>query len=364
MNKVFLLYFSFFLFWTFRGLAAPTPFGELPLEERPTEVPKPKPKPKPKAPNIKKRPSIMTNKPDPKHKAPKVLPSELMGPPKKSDDAAEMLYPDEIGKKVSHLVVGLANRLDSFFGEERSDDEKNGSTLRLVPSYTYYDNRKPVTEMGVNLNLKLINLESKAKKLETSLREGILETAGQPKPGNRPKGPGLEEEETWHYNFESKLAARPAIYYSGKLRVRRNFDGEFFLNHFSLSAGWDTDDYWSQKTGFQSDHALNESVLFRFINEANWFITKKSFQTTHGPSLIQTINKYNSVSYNFRMLFGIEKNDFEHLESSYSINYRHGTPSKRIFIDLIPAYTYPRSESYGEIRSFEIRLEYFFGDVE
>ncbi len=124
------------------------------------------------------------------------------------------------------------------------------------------------------------------------------------------------------------------------------------------------DDYWTQKTSFYSDHALKENLLFRFVNESNWFISKSDIETVHGPSIIQTINKYNSVSYNFRGVMGLEKQVFHHLASTLSLDYRHGAPSKRIFLDIIPSYTYPRSLSYSEIRTIEFRLEYYFGDID
>ena len=302
-----------------------------------------------------------------------ILKKETLGevqvePIKSSEDAVDILYPDKIGENISTAVVGLANRLDSFFGEERGDDEKNGSTLRLIPTYTIIDHQKPTFEMGMNINLKLKNLERKAKNLEKKIREGVLESTKKINHSTDDKKSdkqfeNIENEDDWHYNFESKLAARPAIYYSGKLRIRKNFPNSIFLHHFSFSAGWDTDDYWSQKTSFFSDHAINEQILFRFANESNWFISKKTFQTNHGPSIIQTINQYNSISYNFRIVFGMEKNNFHHFDSAYSINYRHGTPSKRMFIDLIPTYSYPRTGNYHEVRSFETRLEYLFGDV-
>lgn len=317
---------------------------------------------------IKKTSSTNYNKKE-KQKPLKSAPAkQTIAPQPTSKDVADILYPDEIGEKVSHLVVGLANRLDSFFGEARSDDESNGSTLRLIPSYTYYDKRPSVTELGVNLNLKLLNLEAKAKNLETKIRKGLEDTTkgfGDEPEENKQSNIKRKtvEQENWHFNFESKLASRPAIYYSGKIRARRNFEKTFFLHHFAFSAGWDTDDSWSQKTSLFSDHALSEFMLFRFINELNWFITNKLIETSHGPSLIQTINKYNNVSYNFRVSLGTEKNILHHLSSSYSINFRHGTPSKRIFIDLIPMYSYPRVENYKEIRSIELRMEYFFGDI-
>jgi hypothetical protein len=341
------------------SLAAKSSPSPVPIEERPTPAPKA---------TKNSRQKVVTPKPGFK-KPPKKHP-ELIPPPNDPNaaqigepDAVEILYPDQLGEHVSSLVVSLANRLDSFFGDERSDDEKNGSTLRLTPSYTFYDKRKGVAELGVNLNLKLRNLETKAKHLEQTLRDEILESdTAQAAGANTPKSI-KKEEDTWHYNFESKLASRPAIYYSGKFRVRKNFDRDFFLHHFSASAGWDTDDAWTQRITFNSDHALNEILLFRFSNDANWFITNEHFQTTHGPSLIQTINKYNSVSYNFRLVFGDESNRIHHLDSVYSVNYRHGTPSKRIFVDLIPAFNYPRSDHYHEVRSFEIRFEYYFGDL-
>jgi hypothetical protein len=341
-----------------------------PLEESVTPA-DPTPKPAKKSKKTAKKNSA---KKEAKTSAPEEPPPEIFHPPVQSNDAAEILYPDQLGEQVSEAVVGLANRLDSFFGEERADDEKNGSTLRIIPSHTFYDHRKEVRELGINVNLKLRNLEKKARKLEAAVKEELLQTAetltgkDSSAPGSEGKPPEnkvkkYNDEEEWHYNFESRLAARPAIYYSGKVRVRRNYQQEFFLHHFSISAGWDTDDRWTQKYSLNSDHALNEILLLRVVNDANWYMTRKSFQTVHGPSLIQTINAYNSISYNFRLTFTNEGSDFHHIETAYSINYRHGTPSKRIFIDVIPAYTYPRFDHYRENKSLELKLEYFFGDL-
>lgn len=287
-------------------------------------------------------------------------------PPPPQEDIAEILYPEKLGETVSQAVVRLANRIDSFFGSERSLDEKNGSTLRIVPSYIFFEHKKPIAELGVNLNLKLIHLEQKAKQLEKAIRDEFVTSS----PSDNKTSSNIQKEKEkpssendWHYNFESKLASRPAIYYSGKLRARKNYTGHILFHHFSLSAGWDTDDQWSQKTTFTSDRAINEALLFRFNNDLSWYITEKLLQTSHGPSLIHTINKYNFVSYNFQLIFGNNENKLEHWNTVYSINFRHGTPSQKIFIDLIPMYSYPKEDYFSEVKSFEVRLEYFFGDL-
>ncbi len=287
-----------------------------------------------------------------------------------STDVADMIYPHEIGKDISEAVVLLANRLDSFFGEARGDDEKNGSTLRITPSVIYFNDRKPIYEFGFNLNLKFKNLETKAKKIEKKIQDEIdLVTKDQ----NEEKKSEIKnvenamdkvEQEEWNYNFESKILVKPAIYYSGKFRVRRDFLNQtFFLHHFALSAGWDTDDAWSQLTSLNSDHAITENVLFRFSNEINWYISNNSFQTYHGPTIFQTVNKYNSVSYSFRGVFGVVNGNYQRLDSPLAIDWRHGTPSKRIYIDFIPMLSYPFTKSYKEVKSFQIKFEYLFGDI-
>lgn len=308
------------------------------------------------------------------HKSVEEIMKTTIDQPEKSvpiPDVAEMIYPDQMGKELSQMVVGLANRLDSFFGDNRADDQKNGSILRVSPGYTLYNGDKPgVAEFGINLNLKLLNLESKAKKLEKTIRDKLIEsTVGKENaPGtnsNSKNTPAEAEKESWYYNLESKLLVKPAIYYSGKIRVRRDFDkNEFLIHHFALSAGWDTDSKWSQLTSLYSDHALATDLLFRLVNEVNWYITNVDFQTNHGPSLMQTINKYNSIAYNFRLIFGIVDGHYQRLDTPLSIDFRHSTPSKKIFIDLIPGLNYPASNSYNEIQSLQIKFEYLFGDVD
>jgi hypothetical protein len=266
------------------------------------------------------------------------------------------------------MVLILSNRLDSFFGEERADDLQNGSSLRIVPSYTFYDHTKGVFELGVNLNLKLKNLDEKTKKIETAIRESILpEKITNPNKGKTPSAVAAakakEEAQPWHYNFESKLIARQSIYYSGKIKVRRTLQDSIFLHQFALSFGWDTDDKWNQRTSFYTDNALTNNLLFRFSNDGDWFISRKTFQTSHGPSLIQTLNKYNSVSYNVRYLMGIIDNSYKHVQSEINVHFRNGTPSNKIFIDLIPALTYSLATDFKEVRSFQIRIEYLFGDI-
>jgi hypothetical protein len=281
--------------------------------------------------------------------------------------STDILYPKKLGGKVASAVVLLANRLDSFFGTTRSDDENNGSTLRLIPSYTFYSHQKGNFELGLNLNLKLRNLENKAKAIEETVREGVLETTGLTESGKSQKESSVndphEEKDPWRTNFESKLAFRPAPFYSGLFRIRKNFDFDLLINRFAFSIGWDSQDQFIQLFQFTTDSLVIDDWLFRLQNDSKWFITRGRFVTDHGPIFIQTVNKYNSVSYKMNWSFLNDNENFHHTETRYSIQWRNSSPSKTVFIDIIPAYTYPIDNDFKEIRSLELRLEYFFGAV-
>lgn len=275
-------------------------------------------------------------------------------------EQTEILYPEEFGSDLSSQVLTLSNRLDSFFGEPRADDEKNGSTLKLSPAIKFYADQSSEFELGVNLNLKLKNLEKKAEQWAKNIQEKFFDENDN-KTSELNSGP-VDENQRWYFNLENKLVSRPAIYFGIKFRARRNIIQELFVHHISFEGGWDSEYYWHQISVLHSDIQIRENILFRFVNEAGLFFTQDRVITTHGPSLLQTINQYNSISYNARVYFDRVNNSIEHLNSTINVDFRNGTPTKKIYLDIVPEFSYPRINNYKEVKSIFLRLEYVFGD--
>lgn len=291
---------------------------------------------------------------------------ELIPPPEPQKGTTDVLYPEQLGEHISTAVVVLANRLDSFFGTPRSDDENNNSTLRLTPSYTISSDNEGGSEFGVNLNLKLKNLEEKQRDFEETIKDEILTTTGMA--DNSPAAPTPQrlrygmKDEPWRTNFESRLTFRPAPFVGGTFRIRKNFNYPLFINRFAATFGWDMDERFTQGFEFVTDSLINTNWLFRFQNNSKWFITHERLTTQHSPMLLQTLNKYNSLSYRVDYSFLNEGPYFKHTATVYSVTFRNSTPSKLIFFDIIPAYTYALDNDFREVRSIKFQLEYFFGN--
>ncbi len=283
---------------------------------------------------------------------------------------------EDMQKNVSKRVVSLANRLDSIFGEKRSYDEKNGSTLRLIPSYRVSEYATPIAELEINLNLKLLNLEREGRQLEERIfspndeaaPEDTLDLIEDPKYKNNEyereqERLRIEQEQWgWNYNVESRIVVKAPLGFFSKLRARKNFRGDKFTHRFYNEFGWDSTTYWQELASFSSDRELTRKLLFRFNNELNWFFQTNAISSSHGPSLIQSLGPRDSISYDLRANGVIEK--FGWTLDSYgpSVTYRRQLQRKWIFYELSPAITFSRVNNFKRALSFFMRVEFVFGD--
>lgn len=273
----------------------------------------------------------------------------------------EVIYPEELNSDITEKLMLFSNRIDSFFGENRSDSEINGSQLRVTPSLKAFTDRSSEFELGANLNLKLRNLDQKVAKFNRWLKEKFE----KPKTVSKDLFPlPVSEDNNWYFSTQSKLAIKSSLYYGVLFRGERNLLYPDFLNHhLSVDLGWDSTDHWTQVNTLYSDIKIGDSNLFRFVNKILFYLTKDNIVSEHGPSFYQKLNIYNSISYNFRIQNEKIENRIEHKNSFLNIQFRNGTPSKKIYIDIIPELSYPREEAYQEVKSIQIKVEYVFGSI-
>ncbi len=293
----------------------------------------------------------------------------FVGPP-----VPEKIITEKVQEGVSKRVVSLANQLDSFFGAKRADDEKNGSTLRLTPTYRVSEYNTPVNEFEIRLNLKFLNLEKEGKAIE----EKLFSHPEEPEDELDYKSAGLTESEYdkeqarirllreqwgWNYNLENRIIVKTPLAFFSKFRIRKNFQGSPFVHRFYNEFGWASDTYWQELASFSSDYDLTKSMLFRFNNELNWLFYTNAISTSHGPSLIQNLSKQASISYDARINGVIERFDWTLDSYGPSITYRQQLENKWIFYELSPAITFSRVNNFKRALSFFIKFEFVFGDI-
>lgn len=282
---------------------------------------------------------------------------------------------EELQQDITRQVFSLSDRIDAFFGDPRTDDEANKSTLRLNQTF-YFSERTPQTSnFEVNLNLRFRNLEKFGEQVQKSIEDFFRskggKDAGKPLQGSgsaKAAAAGKSKQaqqaaEPWYFNWENRVGVRLPLDLSSSFRWRRNFIGDVFIHRFYEQIGWSTRDEWASKTSLASDFDLGPKTLFRFSNEFNWLMTYKQFSTTHGPSVLHTIGERDSISFDIRETNLLVGNDWYVDVATFGVNYRRQTDLRWLFFEVNPQITLARSQNFRRDFNTTFRFEVVMGNL-
>lgn len=271
---------------------------------------------------------------------------------------------DSTQSKIDENVTKVANRLDSFFGTQRADDELNRSQIRLIYDYRMSE-AKPKSDFAFRVNLRLSNLEEyfkssidrmtdwERKKTPEEQSKAEAEAAANPEP---------EDPHRWLFRNDVGVIASipPRAFY--RARLRKALQGSAFLHRFVEELAWFSEEQWINTTSFESDRAMTPSSLFRFVHEKNWALTDQEFTTSHGPSVIHTITPRDAISYNARVGTRI-KGPLYLNNYTLSIAYRRRLRGNWLYGDVTPALDFPKESSFRRAPSILFRIEALFGGI-
>lgn len=265
---------------------------------------------------------------------------------------------DSTRNTITNNLIGLANRLDSLFGEQRADDELNRSSIRVIYDYRLQMEKKPLSDTQVRFNLRLPNLEKmfrfSVRKNEPAEGEVTAKEKKSPK-----KKEDEETKEPWRFRSDVGLnVAYPPIIFA-RSRLRKNWRWPWVIQRFETELAWFSDQGVIQEIILFHDHALAEDLLFRFVNQQIWRLNDERFSTTHGPSLIKDITDNDALSYNLRMSTRVE--DAWYVDNySLGVAYRRNIKGQWLFAELGPTLDFPKRESFRRAPSILLRLETLF----
>lgn len=271
-------------------------------------------------------------------------------------------YIEETQKNVSQRVLRLADSIDSFFGDKRSDDQKNTSTFRISQRYFHKDGVTGGEDISATLNLHLPNLE----KMEEDFKEKFRSKT-KSEDGTDTVEDEIPEEEKevspWSLNQESGIVVANPLNYFARLRLRRDFVTDLFVHSFYEQVGWSKANEWEEETSLNSDYAISRDLLFRFSNIKYWAMTNHNFSTSHGPSILQKLTDIAAISYDFRVNTVVENDALYGDSMRLSSLYRTQLPIGWIYLDLNPEIAWERATNFRVQYNFYLRLELVFGHV-
>lgn len=258
-------------------------------------------------------------------------------------------------------VTRVANRLDSFFGNQRADDELNRSQLRLSYSYQLAET-VPKDDFAFRVNLRMSNIENYFKTLiDKTLDWEVKKTPKQIAKEEKERRK-KEDPHNWLWRNDVGVIASvpPRAFY--RSRLRKTISGKDIVHRFVEELAWFSQEQWINTATFESDRAMTMSMLFRMAHQLNWAITDEEFTTSHGPSIIHTISARDAMSYNARVLTRV-KGPYYLDGYSLSINYRRRVRGNWLYGEVTPALDFPKVTSFRRTPSILFKIEALFGGI-
>lgn len=256
---------------------------------------------------------------------------------------------------VSDSMVNLANRLDSFLGSQRADDELNRSSLRLGYNVRMRDSTRGKTQSDVRFNLRLPSIENRLKEL-------TYQNTRKKKKGEAGYGEQTQKE-PWRFRTNVGVGLNiPVPTAFAMARLRKNWIYAKWIPRFQQQIAWYTDRSWINNTQMNFDREIQKNrQLFRFVNESDWKITEKNFITTHGPSILHNTSDDDVWSYNFRVNTGKHNTAYFLSGYGFSIGYRRNLLGQWLYGEVVPALDWPKDLGFRRTPGIMFKIESLFG---
>lgn len=262
-----------------------------------------------------------------------------------------------------HRVNHLANDFDSFFATERADDELGRSRFRLRYNYQVEERAMGRDDMQIRFNLRLPKLEQRFKFGENKKKKnGKKETEEERRKREAIYKDQHKVDERWLANADAGVNAsiHPSITLRG--RVRKNKETGSFIHRFSQEVSWiSTRDGFRNRTQLDTDYSFNQRLLFRFVNNADWRISRKDFTTAHGPTLLHRLSDFDAFSYNFIMSTAVVNGTWFVSNFQLAPNYRRNLYKEILYFDVRPGLNFPKQWHFRRTPFIFAQLELLLG---
>jgi hypothetical protein len=254
-------------------------------------------------------------------------------------------------------VNRVANRLDTFFADQRADDELARSLIRVRRRYEVRERAELQTETQFRFNVRLPRLQ---EKFRFEFKSNKKAKAEQIKNENAALKE-LKNLSNWQFRADIGVnASIPPMFFT-RGRLRNTWQSWVFVNRFVQELSWYSDRAWEEMLTLDSDLSLQEDLLLRFRNIVDWRITNKEFGTSHGPSLIHQLSINEAISYGANLSIEVDEGTWFLSNYRLSSTYRRNLYKQWLYLDLTPGLDFPKLWNFRRTPFIFLQLEALFG---
>lgn len=277
---------------------------------------------------------------------------------------------DSAHDRVSSTILLISNRIDSFFGSQRGDDEANGSRLRVFYDHTFVQDKKWQRKTDIRFTLRLPQLEnlfklsfSRSGGNDTSKNNEVSQEQDKQNEATKRAKVLLIQSKNWHFNTNAGLRIDIPFNPFARARLRRTFT-LFDVLEFNPTqeATWFLEEGFGLNFSHDIDYVISSTLLFRIVNSFFWRDETDNVTSSHGPVLFHQLTKRRALSYSLQAV-GINKPTFHINNYIASINYRQLLHKDWLFLQVTPSLSFPETRQWKEEYALFVRLEAVFGSL-
>ncbi|MBY0385696.1 hypothetical protein K2X05_11120 [bacterium] len=284
----------------------------------------------------------------------------------------------DLHTNLSENIIGVADKIDSFFINKSITDGRNRTNIRLTNITSSIEEQGIRNDFDFKLRLRLpqlkrrIQIEFEDDALvddKAASRDNLTQnnvTRSQQQGGSRG---GLSFYQRF-IGLDAKLSSGVEVRSQLIVFARFRLSKDFVLTPkqkitFIHDVFDDTVDNKGQIGILNYDYSFNKFYMLRFSNEENYRDNTNTFQTTHGLSLFHPISDRNFISYNYR----VESINPGGVSSFYlnthvlNVSFRRKLYREHLFYETGPGLVFPKSHDFEGLWAFVFKLEVIFGNV-
>jgi hypothetical protein len=259
----------------------------------------------------------------------------------------------------------VANQLDMFFADQRADDELGRSRIRVRRIYEVRERELLRDETQLRFNIRLPSLEEKFK--------FEFKNSNQKKKKNAPANSSNSSldpnrlDTRWQFRSDIGVVASVPPQTFARTRMRKNWEAFGLIHRFVEELAWYSNDVWSIKEGWEeitfvdSDYSIQENLLFRFRNLADWKITAHKFTTSHGPSILHRFTENDALSYATNLSSTVDNGVWYVSNYRLGVTYRRNLYKQWLYSDLTPGLDFPKMWHFRRTPFILLQIEALFG---
>lgn len=267
---------------------------------------------------------------------------------------------------ISRQIQDFADKLDTFFSNDRAFEELQGSRINLNLLQTNIDHKKPGYRAELRAKLVFPKTQKKLKLLietqdeDQETQQTILPSALQTQ--EQTLGLRFIEKETrkWRVHTDTGLRFKSGVDTFARLRLRRQITDDTWIYRIAQNFYWYRIDGAGENSRLDIDHSITEHLLFRSTSEATWLNKNRYFDLRQDLVLFQKINRRKAISYQA----GIRDNTEPHTQAKnyfISARYREQVHQNWLFLEVNPGVNYPEDNNYKPIKYIIFKIEAVFG---